>query len=387
MPGDNNKPKKVTENEKQSIKGGGGKLLAGTLTAAIWMAACTTPVDQALVPDTQTKEVAFVNGKISFATGNDFTNFVNKEFKKPYEAYRQRLAAIVPTNAQARMNAGAEDDDVVDDPYFAGLLNAEREVMIEGINYRITNVGTFSFKEEKRAKILKAIQKIQANKGKLPGSASGRQAYQTDVPVEFISIEGGDGGWYPVDNEVTVPPDDLDPINIGPVVPTNGCGATTNSRTWGYNAHGNFGGFLFDNILKGWNALRRGKDLKAVVWSENWGVYSSAGIKSVNQHKGWTGIWRRDDADYISWEITLGELEFKDAFGNPITANLIDDQFAQGHSMVHRVFDWNTAKIKFAGPIPYPTSISKTYTIKKLRSCHFVRDEGNLTAQVKLEID
>ena len=310
----------------------------------------------------------------------------------------------MPANAQARMNAGAEDDDLVDDPYFAGLLNADRELMIEGINYRITNVGTFSFREDKRAKILKAIQKIQANKGKLPGSASGRQSSE-QIQQEFIPIEGGDGGWYPVDPEVTAPPEDLDPINSGALpipgfpsspAPFNGCGATLNSRTWSKDFGAYLGGYINDNIMKGWNALRRGKDLKAVVWSENWGIYSSFGIKSVNQHKGWTGIWRRDDADYISWEITNSEIEFKDGLGNPVTFNVNSGDALPNASMVHQLFDLNSAKFKIKVTsgggttyiyLPVPATPASTYKVKKMRSCHFVRDEGNLTAQVKLEIN
>ena len=173
------------------------------------------------------------------------------------------------------------------------------------------------------------------------------------------------------------------PISPSSPGPTDGCGTTSNSVTRAFN--GDFGGFA-DN-LKGWNALRQGKDLKAVVWSENWGIVSTAGIKSVNQQRGWTGVWRRDDADFLSWQILSGTLEFKDAVGNFFLINLTgDDLNPSRRSMARDVFDVNSAKFKIVAYLPIPTSVAKTYKIKNLRSCHYVRDEG-MTAQVKLEIN
>lgn len=357
-----------------------GKLLVSVLFVSLFVAGCHNSGMDTPQPAAQSEPVAFRNGAISFATGEDFTNFIEKEFQKPFNEYQQDLRTIVPATARARMSAENDDDDVVKDPYFAALLNADRETSIGGTVYRMTHVGTFSFKEEKRAQALEAIRKIEANGGKLSNSRGSREA--TGDYNEFIPIDG-DVGWYPpIDPEVTAPPTDLDPVMENITVAGDGCGRTSNTKTKQY--FGDFGGFA-DN-LKEWNALKRGKDLKAVVWSENWGVFSSAGIKTVNQQKHWSGIWFRNNADFISWQITSGTLEFKDAFGVPFSVDLTGDDPRNNDSMAFERFDWNSAKFKLS-PLPIPTSLAKTYKIKNIRSCHFIRDDGTLTAEVKLAIN
>lgn len=226
------------------------------------------------------------------------------------------------------------DDAIVYDPYFASILNENREVTIEGLRFRILREGVIISKEEDVHEALKYAKTLINNKV----AAAKTEIISTDK-VSFLPE-----AYLNPNKEMSDPKKSRMSIVSCPY---------SGGGLFGHNheCFQEYGGGTFRT--------------KGRVWSQSFAVYASMG-HSTRHHRKKLGIWFNRDADYIETKMNIFEVEFEDAFGTQIIdlAPYSDFNFEgnPNHHQADKVFD-----LQISTFTTYPPFIKKLVKARKFK--------------------
>jgi hypothetical protein len=332
-----------------------------------------------------------MNGRLFFETPESYLQFISNtidaDIEKVVDDIRGfkslRAFNIEKKRSQTDNFKTADDfeellddtmDDIVWDPYFENILNEEREFQISDQIYRITEFGTFFYEGDQ---LKGRMNDIQANLV-LESRANARSSRFScaDGPVliepDIYYLPGADcdgyGGYYGGSGT----------SNTTPPPPQNGpCGLSTNSKTRTGSSSNIFGvNHTSDLLLTGASDRR----IKARFWSQNYGIFSSAGTSTRSQNRA-LRIWWAESANriYLKYE---GQIQQKDPFNNLITFDLVPTiEDRTNRSRLGKTFQWTSAIVGTAcdpitGECKEKFKPASPFKIKKLETCHYVLDEG-----------
>jgi hypothetical protein len=229
------------------------------------------------------------------------------------------------------VNGGATDDDIIDDlddmeeiigdDAYAAMLNGEAEVQIGNEIYKYTDVGLFRTPADKYQKLENFLEVRNISPNLLePTEVSAKEQFLSDktegelLPVaedvDYFVVNrypdqeegggnggGGDNGGY---NPPTEP-------NLTTII--NGLKVGNVRKPW----LGNMFGTTWTTDDK-YEDRRR---VKVKFYSQNlWLVYA-VGCKVKHQYKGWTGLWRKENADVLGIGINSISWTFSHSINYP----------------------------------------------------------------------
>lgn len=227
-----------------------------------------------------------------------------------------------------------DDDTIVQDPYFAKVLNKNREVKIGDFIYQIMAEGVVGYQKDKKAKADEFIKKIKNKR------------------IKLIACED----YLNMDPElVYIPEECLNPPNSYNYNSSNSCNQSGPDLLFGFHL----------SCEDYYGGSRR---TKGVVWSQNFGIYSSFGVKTKHQSE-WMGIWWGLNANYINWRVHNMKFGAKYPDGTPYELELSNRYGSRNNdNKIVEVFDENTAVFKL--PLMIPKKLSYSYKVKKASISH-----------------
>lgn len=285
---------------------------------------------------------------LQFASVDNFTTTISKinkqgreniilsdiigtdDLKMPVKNFRSivdnKLVLLNRDASNARLNTDelislAEDslDELVPDIAFATLLNEKLEIQVENIFYKITPHGTF-FCDASLTNKLKEI--VGQNYEPMHEMMIDDYLYQVE-PGIFRYDTYGEAD----ENSVSV--DELDQVDYSNArLSTSPCGYVQPDGTSGYflseeeycslktysfgakTIVGKFIASIFgvnSYIKENFDSKHR---VKVKFYNYNYVLYSSIGVKTKFQKKGWTGIWVKDETERLSagWDAIVFEV-------------------------------------------------------------------------------
>jgi hypothetical protein len=250
-----------------------------------------------------------------------------------------------------------DEDEIVFDPYFAAVLNKNREIEIEGIRFRIVKEGLLAYldKDLNRSKATTFVE--TKLKDKLYDKT---KPYEVDQDIMFYPQEL----FYNLDQNINKKNQ-----NARVVCSSSGPGF------FGHNHE------CFNEYAPG--DFR----IKGRTWSQSFGIYASIGSKKKHQWRRF-GMWLSKDANLVRRKMNSFEVEFEDALGG---ITIVD--FAQlgspisydenyNHHEVVWVDDFQTAQ--FTIKPPFIKKLAKARKFKKYDTEHLINKNGSI-AEVQLK--
>jgi hypothetical protein len=230
------------------------------------------------------------------------------------------------------------DDAIVYDPYFASILNENREVSIEGLRVRIIEEGVVISKNENLSDALKFVSRVKSG----------------NIKIDEEVINTDNVTFFP---EYYLNPDKKDVAK-----------SRISATSCPYN-----GGGLFGHNHECFQECGGGTfRIKGRVWSQSFAVYASMGHETKHQRKR-LGLWFGRDAEYIESKINTFEVEFEEPNGSitivdvaqvpPYNFNSINN-----HDRISRTFDFQTAVFTIKPPFIY--KLAKARKLKKYNTNH-----------------
>ena len=193
--------------------------------------------------------------------------------------------------------------------YFRSLLNAEREIEVGGIIYKVTEHATFFTEKSNYQALLDYLSNPfdpadckNIDDSELKSSSTLQSNRYQSVTNPEIKM---------VDTYRLIKPDLLEPDpGYGGSGSTGSSTSTSSSIPEPKDSDfkvtsfmGTWAGKLWDSIWGFSKSIRHYWDSKyrmdAKFYSQDFGVYSEAGVKTKTQYKGWTGLWRKKDVNEI----------------------------------------------------------------------------------------
>lgn len=221
-----------------------------------------------------------------------------EEYRTFRATERQALATVAPSLVPAcpMMMQQVVDDDIdsdsdplIADPFFAALLNRDREIVVGGKIYKYTDRGVF-FADEGRYEELRAVVDARA----LLAAPRGVTALSANVrvfvpePMRILPPDdcggGGTGGGGPVATPRPPPTKEEVKNNLKVCV--------WDPNIWDH---------IFGPAESCHDYFESDKRIKTKVWSQNYLLFASVGIKVKSQNR-FLRIWWADDIN----EIELG---------------------------------------------------------------------------------
>ncbi len=274
--------------------------------------------------------VTIIENRLNFASRDIFKNYISELIENNVEAkvilkkytgkinflslHDIKYEKLLSENI-ARVTSDSidilETDTLIIDPYFENLLNGDHEIQVEGTLYKVTQYGTYICLPEKRNRLNETLKGIENSNMQLTISNRmfpGEQLQSED----FYFVEPGIYRLDSFNNNHIVSAAPRLSTQSGP--PRNGR-ETTNDLlpeyiydrfpTYNFDAK-TWAGSLLQDVFGRTKPHTEKFDSKHRIrvnfYNVNFGVYASAGINVKMQRKGWTGIWRNDDAE----ELRLG---------------------------------------------------------------------------------
>jgi hypothetical protein len=194
-----------------------------------------------------------------------------------------------------------DSDPIVADPFFAALLNRDREILVEGTVYKYTERGVL-YADEDRYEELRAA----ANLREAAGPAKGVTPLGAHVSL-----------FAPAPNLIPLPPDNCNPGGGGgggggnppPPPPPPPTKEEVKARLpvcfWDPNIWDD----IFGPAESCHDYFESDKRIKTKVWSQNYFIFASVGIKVESQNR-FLRIWWADDIDEVELGYTSVYFEY-----------------------------------------------------------------------------
>lgn len=271
---------------------------------------------------TEKPDVYSENGYLVFNTKDAFEQKLN-QLKKGDQSILDELkldkkfVSLKCANNQSLMlkstDVGTEnvneDDELVKDPYLQELLNNEREIVVDGKLYKITDQGMLRTDPEDLEQLNNFIESN-------PDFSSIENNPEVD---EFLEVDDNIELFLPRAMYI-LEPEPEDPYSGGG---SGGSSTTTSdlrnidlanltecdesSKTWAGEMIAGVLGYHVDCE----NNFASDKRVKTVFWAQNWFFVSSVGIKVKMQDR-LLGIWWGEDAQVLElgWDMVKYEVKF-----------------------------------------------------------------------------
>lgn len=239
-----------------------------------------------------------------------------------------------------------DDDELVYDPYFAAILNENREIEIEGITFRIIPEGLIAYSNNQSKQAIQFREDIKNKKIKI--SKTDPMIISDDL--SFFAQE-------------LFKNSEKNKAHKGARVVSTSSGA-------GFFGSNHEAFHEYDS-----NDFR----VKGRTWSQSFGIYASIGTKTTHQWKRF-GVWLSKDADFISRKMNIFQVEFQDALGfitviDFAQINPANFGSANNHHEVSWVDDFQTAV--FTIKPPFIKKPAKARKFKKYDTEHIANKNGN----------
>jgi hypothetical protein len=277
----------------------------------------------------------------------------NEEFLYNYYNNKEEEEThILEKNSNQKLSNDLEylynSEKIIGDDTFSAFLNSDGEIQISNVIYKYTDVGLFYTEKNNFPDLLLYLK----NK-----NISTNLTKETPLYIKKkFNTEYPKTGTAPVNENISlfkIAP--LDPEDGGgggggtPYVPTPSSPVSTDPS---YNAFlnnlsscdphsGIFGDLFGDNdvCIDKYESHRR---VKTKAFNYNYLLVYHLGVKCVNQFKGWTGLWRVEEADEIRLvvEAALFEYDRDKLLGN----NAVNNQTRE------QAFFMSGQKAFFSGP-------------------------------------
>lgn len=249
-----------------------------------------------------------------------------------------------------------DEDELVYDPYFAAVLNKNREIEIEGVRFRIIKEGLVAYIDKGLN-----VSKVKA----------------------FVDFDLKDKSYdkakpFQIDQEVFFYPQELffNSEHFNETINRNARVFCTSS-----------GSGVFGHNHECFNEYDPGDfRIKGRTWSQSFGIYASLGSKTKHQWRRF-GMWLSKDANLVRRKMNIFQVEFED----PFSVQVVD--FAQfgspinysenyNHHEVAWVEDFQTAV--FTTKPPFIKKPAKARKFKKYDTEHLINKNG-VIAEVQLK--
>ncbi len=220
------------------------------------------------------------------------------------------LRYIDDIGLKSSSNENSQEDTLVVSDAFASVLNAEREVIVEGNLFKVSKHGTFK-STESNVELLRELDKLESIEDMIePINESNLKSTSTEQEPIYSFKEHDDVYIYDTFNKY----DDNDGYSGGSTYTSSTSEPNYDNfviKTEGQTVFGDAWDVLFgySNSTKVWfnNDSKKCVDVK--LYSVNYLIYSEAGIKVKTQKKGWTGLLSKTEVDEIRVGWDYVELE------------------------------------------------------------------------------
>ncbi|MBB5622141.1 hypothetical protein HDE69_003206 [Pedobacter cryoconitis] len=263
-------------------------------------------------------------------------------------------------NIEGMINDIDQLDMIIGDDNFSALLNSNGEIQIGSDIYKYTDVGLFIVNEKKYEALGKYLEKSNISDNMLyPTDPTVQKDYISSRPALNLSImvPGDDISYYPGGgysgggssggggSGANTPPV-VDPN----VQMANFINSLSNCSTYTTFLQSLFGDS--DMCIDKYEGRRR---VKTKAYNYNYYLAYNLGVKVKHQYRGWTGFWRKEDADEIRLGVISGTFyyDYSSYFNPAPTQNRITTIYSNNNRYL---FDANT----YWTPTNYPGVYSMT---------------------------
>ena len=250
------------------------------------------------------QKVSLHDGRLCFESRIDFQNAVNSIIKKKADVIGDQFVSrrkflessiqLKSTNTSGEKHIDDSDTLVYSDA-FCAILNENREVEIGNIFVKVTPIGTILVNAENS----KEIAQISFNDnflskctkvGSAFGIASESDLYESS---EFKGVYLFDTYSLLKKNKET---NNIKVFAIASSPVESDFNVLSDGKTWAGNLISSIIGFSKSDYKR---FSDRDYCVDVKFYSQNFFVYSEAGIKTKTQKQGWTGIWNKVDSDEL----------------------------------------------------------------------------------------
>jgi hypothetical protein len=239
------------------------------------------------------------------------------------------------------------DDAIVYDPYYANLLNENREISIKGLTFRIIKEGVIICKDIDKNDAIDFVKTLRANRSMFSENEVFTNETVSFLPEPYLN---------PTDDRVT---------NKKLRTTTNKSCPTSGGGLFGHThqCSQEYGGGTFRN--------------KGRMWSQNFGNIASMGGETKHQKKQF-GVWWGRDAEKIDLRANILDVGFEDSFGIPFivdfsTPSWIVTERYNTHLFVD-IIEVNTGILTTKPPYVYKLAKARKY--KKYDTIHRTEKYG-----------
>ena len=254
------------------------------------------------------KSITIVDGKMNFPSHESFEDLMTQmhNIEKPeldnetYSKFQERgFTSLSNKKVINNLKAGGEDefvdDTLVQDPFFASLLNENREISVNGVVYKITEQGTFFAPNDKLDRINEIIDNI--------GSSKKSEQIGTLVSENLYEVEDGVYLFDSFRASETVDVYEYEDMTAASAGSTNPYG---DIESHNFDAHTIVGGWI-QGLFGRTRAYNRNfsdsRRVRVNFYSVNYVVYSAIGINVTYQKKNWIGWSKTDCAELrMGWD-------------------------------------------------------------------------------------
>ncbi|MFV0521807.1 MAG: hypothetical protein ACK5MI_05185 [Mangrovibacterium sp.] len=252
-----------------------------------------------------------------------------------------------------------EEDTLIASDYFRSLLNADREIQVGDFIYKVTENATFYTRKDNYSGLLEYLDKPfdpsdcrENNESQLKSSSAletNRYESITNPEIKMVDTHrlidadmiepdfGGGGGGSGSSGSSSGSSSTIPELKDSDFIVTSFKG------TWAGKLWDSIWGFS-KSVRNYWDSKNR---MDAKFYSQDFGVYSEAGVKTKTQYKGWTGIWRKKDVSEIrsGYEVLILEEKWPSsvtpAAFDPVSTNYLPKTNV-GHGSYYVVGNGNT---------------------------------------------
>ena len=218
----------------------------------------------------------------------EYENFKLTDLHRIYEAFAQKKSSSAMRIFQEyEEEMESEQDEIIADPYFASILNRNREVEVGGKIYKYTENGLFVANKDNYSNLIEAVDSdliLEPITGIYNTLANGVQLF---IPNK-IELNGS----IPNNSARTeeTPQDIIDNLKI--------CG-------WDPNIWDDIFGPAESCISK----FDSDERIKTKAWNQNYGLFSSLGVKVESQNR-FLRIWWAEKANELELRYSICSFEY-----------------------------------------------------------------------------
>lgn len=237
-----------------------------------------------------------------------------------YYKTKERLSSLKMNNRFIESEAGSQINDIesmieeidkleniIADDTFGALLNSDGEIQVGGKIYKYTDVGIFEIDVENYRDLLVYLEQNNiADNFLYLTSESIQNQFISLYPTDIMSPVDGVGGisFYPgtIGNPPNYSPNN--PAVNPPVTDPNTQMANFINSLQNCDTYSTWLQGLFGDTNMCTDKYEDRRRVKTKAYNSNYYLVYHLGAKVKHQYRGWTGFWRKEDAD----EIRLGVL-------------------------------------------------------------------------------